>query len=185
LSIIRERFRHSLLQEGNLVVEEVAPMGLSVDEVRRILRQQCILVKLHILTKFIESCCSQDLPFKPAETLSAIGVFFPDSVIPDFLQLSFATAMKNLNLAEDRSDILQQVALLGLWQVYAPQYNLITFGPQTVSNDVAWMSNVEARNSVKETLSLYLPHLKEGSDRVNEIVANLDVLHPMQEGAQW
>ncbi|KAJ6516697.1 hypothetical protein C8R47DRAFT_402692 [Mycena vitilis] len=137
---------------------------------------------LHVLTEFIECCVSGDLPYKAAETVARIAWPIQSSIHSSH-QLRFSNAVQELLSvavhSAEREALSQQILNLpGIFTVYTSK--------KEHSSNYAWLDDSDARTALKESLSTYVAQISSNDkehklcSRLQEIVANLDIMHPPQ-----
>ncbi|KAJ7657221.1 hypothetical protein DFH06DRAFT_1473216 [Mycena polygramma] len=145
---------------------------------------RCVEAGLDTFSEFIECCVSGDLPYKAEET--AVSVAWPvQASIHPVHQLRFSCAVQHLvNAAVDsaeRDALSRKILNLPIFSVYVPKDNGES---DPWGSNHAWLDNLKARTTLKETLSAYAARLSSTEkehkicSRVQAIVANLDIMHP-------
>ncbi|KAJ7620906.1 hypothetical protein DFH06DRAFT_1482481 [Mycena polygramma] len=142
---------------------------------------------VQIVTEFIGCCCTSDLPYKAADTLRLIGYCYPRVAHP-ISQLEFATAvMKLCKAALDsrfHDTLVQEILNMPLFQY--PDDGEVDC-PHHTHGLPRWLTDSEARNTIRTALTSYLEGLSTAGDSpkvvqfVEKLLAKLNMSAQEQE----
>ncbi|KAJ7927743.1 hypothetical protein B0H13DRAFT_2265401 [Mycena leptocephala] len=176
--------------------ETSAPTLINVEDgtAAQVLQHRCTEARLVTLSEFIESCCSNTLPFRATDMLRDCGDFFPQTVVHPIHQRRFVTAVKNLFSGgfDIEDTFLYGFLSLPLFGFYAPSqrakgtwrirgvFSPGGFYPESASD---WLDDIDARETLKAILTSHLlksppTHNSETVALVEEITTQLEVSHP-------
>ncbi|KAJ6480543.1 hypothetical protein C8R47DRAFT_1074284 [Mycena vitilis] len=166
--------------------------GNDLEQLRRSIYTRCAEAALDTLSRFIECCVSDDLPYKPVETVVRLCPAIHSAIHPVH-QVRFSNVARELLDAAvgsaEREALSQQILNLSVFAGYRPNHD-VDVSPGRFRGSIstfAWLDDFDARHTLKAALTAYLPKLSSTNQdeilcsRVQEIITNLDALHPQQD----
>ncbi|KAJ7128561.1 hypothetical protein C8R44DRAFT_979219 [Mycena epipterygia] len=134
---------------------------------------------IDLLAEFLESCASEPLPFKAAETVNKIRNRHPWGPIRKNHQARLAVSMQGALAISGHEGLAAAVINKGIFEVYAQWKHL----DSSLWYGTPWLENAAARETIKTTFLAYADKLSTLADsppelvRVRAIIEGLDSLH--------
>ncbi|KAJ6590115.1 hypothetical protein DFH09DRAFT_1027357 [Mycena vulgaris] len=161
------------------VPPEILADGTAPDALSTLCDERIIESKLLVLTEFLESCLSANLPFRAVDTVERLGAFNPHSAIHAPHQLRFAVVLKRL-FDRTEADVKHAFINLQVFDVYISNQNTKTWPTQEPCHP--WLDCTEARQNIRDALSTYLGTVSLTNHpqivtRLTKMLAHLEAFH--------